>query len=86
MSLHYSGYVVMMTLVGGGLVSFWGPVIGTVAFFHRHRGFGFIDGDHPGTAFLHQSNVASKVARGQRVEYALRQGPKGLEAVDVVAV
>ena len=33
MSLHYSGYVVMMTLVGGGLVSFWGPVIGAAAFF-----------------------------------------------------
>jgi len=33
MSLHYSGYVVMMTLVGGGLVSFWGPVIGAGAFF-----------------------------------------------------
>ena len=33
MSLHYSGYVVMMTLVGGGLVSFWGPVIGAIAFF-----------------------------------------------------
>ena len=33
MSLHYSGYVVMMTLVGGGLVSFWGPVIGATAFF-----------------------------------------------------
>jgi branched-chain amino acid transport system permease protein len=33
MSLHYSGYVVMMTLVGGGLVSFWGPVIGAVVFF-----------------------------------------------------
>jgi branched-chain amino acid transport system permease protein len=33
MSLHYSGYVVMMTLVGGGLVSFWGPAIGAVAFF-----------------------------------------------------
>ncbi|WP_374447334.1 branched-chain amino acid ABC transporter permease [Stella sp.] len=32
MSLHYSGYVVMMTLVGGGLVSFWGPVAGAVAF------------------------------------------------------
>ena len=63
-------------------------MIGTVAFFHRHRGFGFIDGDHPGTAFLHQSNVASKVALGHQrpVEYALRQGPKGLEAVDVVAV
>jgi len=24
---------VMMTLVGGGLVSFWGPVIGAVVFF-----------------------------------------------------
>ncbi|MGE0718233.1 MAG: branched-chain amino acid ABC transporter permease [Alphaproteobacteria bacterium] len=33
MSLHYSGYVVMMTLVGGGLVSFWGPVVGAVVFF-----------------------------------------------------
>ena len=33
MSFHYSGYVVMMTLVGGGLVSFWGPVLGAIAFF-----------------------------------------------------
>jgi branched-chain amino acid transport system permease protein len=33
MSLHYSGYVVMITLVGGGLVSFWGPVVGAIAFF-----------------------------------------------------
>jgi branched-chain amino acid transport system permease protein len=33
MSLHQSGLVVMMTLIGGGLVSFWGPVLGTVLFF-----------------------------------------------------
>ena len=33
MSLHYSGFVVMMVLVGGGLVCFWGPVIGAIAFF-----------------------------------------------------
>ncbi len=32
MSLHYSGYVVMMTLVGGGLVTFWGPVLGALVF------------------------------------------------------
>lgn len=32
MSLHYSGHVVMMTLIGGGLVSFWGPVIGAAIF------------------------------------------------------
>ncbi len=32
MSLHSSGFVVMMVLVGGGLVSFWGPVIGALFF------------------------------------------------------
>lgn len=32
MSLHQSGFIVMMTLVGGGLVSFWGPFIGVVVF------------------------------------------------------
>ena len=32
MSLHNSGFVVMMVLIGGGMVSFWGPIIGA-AFF-----------------------------------------------------
>jgi len=32
MSLHYSGYIVMMTLVGGGLVTFWGPLLGALVF------------------------------------------------------
>ena len=33
MTLQWSGIVVLMTLTGGGLVSFWGPVLGTVVFF-----------------------------------------------------
>ena len=33
MSLHQSGLIVMMVLVGGGLVSFWGPVYGVVLYF-----------------------------------------------------
>jgi branched-chain amino acid transport system permease protein len=33
MSLNASGFVVMMVLIGGGLVSFWGPVIGAAVFF-----------------------------------------------------
>lgn len=33
MSLHASGYIVMLTLIGGGFVSFWGPVIGAIVFF-----------------------------------------------------
>ncbi|HYE91067.1 MAG TPA: branched-chain amino acid ABC transporter permease [Terriglobales bacterium] len=33
MNLQWSGVVVLMTLIGGGLVSFWGPVIGTIVYF-----------------------------------------------------
>jgi branched-chain amino acid transport system permease protein len=33
MNLNASGFVVMMVLIGGGLVSFWGPVIGAAVFF-----------------------------------------------------
>lgn len=33
MSLHASGFIVMMTIVGGGFVSFWGPVVGALVFF-----------------------------------------------------
>jgi branched-chain amino acid transport system permease protein len=33
MSLHQSGLIVMMVLIGGGLVSFWGPVLGVIAYF-----------------------------------------------------
>ena len=33
MSLHASGLIVMMVLIGGGLVSFWGPVIGVAVYF-----------------------------------------------------
>lgn len=33
MSLQWSGIIVLMTVIGGGFVSFWGPVIGTVVFF-----------------------------------------------------
>lgn len=33
MNLQWSGIVVLMTLVGGGFVSFWGPVIGVIVYF-----------------------------------------------------
>jgi len=33
MTLQWSGIVVLMTLSGGGLVSFWGPILGTIVFF-----------------------------------------------------
>ncbi len=33
MNLQWSGIIVMMTIIGGGLVSFWGPVVGTIFYF-----------------------------------------------------
>ena len=33
LSLHQSGLIVMMVLIGGGLVSFWGPILGVVLYF-----------------------------------------------------
>src|SRR4029453_4101411 len=37
MSLHQSGFVVMMVLIGGGLTSFWGPLIRAGFFILRCR-------------------------------------------------
>jgi branched-chain amino acid transport system permease protein len=44
MSLHASGNVVMMILVGGGLVSFWGPLVGTVVYFLARDVLGALTG------------------------------------------
>ncbi len=33
MSLQWSGTIVLMTLIGGGFVSFWGALVGTVVFY-----------------------------------------------------
>ncbi len=44
MSLHASGNVVMMTLIGGGLVSFWGPLAGTVVYFLARDVLGALTG------------------------------------------
>jgi superfamily II DNA/RNA helicase len=59
---------------------------GTVTFFHDGRGYGFINVGAGSDVFVHHSNTSGGIATGQRVELALRQGRKGLEAYDVVAV
>ena len=33
MNLQWSGTIVLMTLIGGGFVSFWGPVLGVILYF-----------------------------------------------------
>jgi CspA family cold shock protein len=57
-----------------------------VSYFHDRRGFGFIDGGLSADIFVHHTNTTAPIAVGQRVEFATRDGRKGLEAYDVVAV
>ncbi|HEU4842289.1 MAG TPA: DEAD/DEAH box helicase [Ilumatobacteraceae bacterium] len=60
--------------------------VGTVTFFHDRRGYGFIDGGSDGDVFIHHTNLTSTIKRGQRVEYDTREGRRGPEAFDVIAV
>ncbi|MET0578825.1 MAG: cold shock domain-containing protein, partial [Ilumatobacteraceae bacterium] len=62
--------------------------VSTVTFFHVRRGYGFIDGGEGPDVFVHHTNVphTGGLTTGQRVEFAVRAGKKGPEAIDVVAV
>ena len=59
---------------------------GTLIAFHPRRGFGFIDNGGDRDVFVHHSNLATQVRRGQRVKFELRQGRRGLEAVEVYPI
>jgi CspA family cold shock protein len=64
---------------------------GTVKWFNAEKGFGFIeqDGGAP-DVFCHFSAIVGSGYRsldeGQRVEFEVQQGQKGLQAADVRAI
>ena len=61
---------------------------GTVKFYNKAKGFGFIEPDYGKDIFVHQSGLleAHWLKEGDRVEYRLKQGETGLQAADVVVV
>ena len=65
-------------------------VIGTVKWFNGGKGYGFIQQEGGPDVFVHFSAIQSEGYRGldegQRVEFAVEQGPKGLQANNVVAL
>lgn len=63
-------------------------VTGTVKWFNAEKGFGFIaQPDGGGDVFVHHSAIQMSGYRsleeGQRVEFEVQNGPKGLMAMNV---
>ncbi len=63
-------------------------IIGTVKWFNADKGYGFIEHEGDEDVFVHYSALQSEGYRsldeGQRVEFSIERGPKGLQASNVV--
>jgi len=61
---------------------------GTVKWFNGAKGYGFIVREAGPDVFVHHSAIRAEGFRnleeGQRVEFNVEQGPKGLQATNVV--
>jgi len=61
--------------------------IGTVKWFNNGKGYGFIEREEGEDIFVHFSAILGdgfrSLEEGQRVEFSIEQGPKGLQAVSV---
>jgi CspA family cold shock protein len=62
--------------------------IGTVKWFNGSKGYGFIAREGAEDVFVHYSAIQGEgfknLDEGQRVEFSVEQGPKGLQAANVV--
>jgi CspA family cold shock protein len=57
---------------------------GTVKFFNESKGFGFVvDDESKEEYFVHISGLIDEVREGDVVEFDLKEGRKGMNAVDV---
>ena len=65
-------------------------VVGTVKWFNASKGYGFIERQGGPDVFVHFSAIQAEGYRslqeGQRVEFSIEKGPKGLQAANVTIV
>ncbi len=60
---------------------------GTVKFFNETKGFGFIkDAETQEEYFVHVSGLIDEIREGDEVTYELKEGRKGLNAINVELV
>ena len=63
-------------------------VTGTVKWFNESKGFGFIQQESGPDVFAHfsaiQGNGFKTLTEGQRVQFTVTQGQKGLQAENIV--
>lgn len=57
---------------------------GTVKFFNQSKGFGFITSADSGKdIFVHSTGLVHEIAENDKVQYDVKEGQKGLNAVNV---
>ncbi len=63
---------------------------GTVKWFNGTKGYGFISQENGPDVFVHYSAIRGdgfrNLTEGDRVEFTVQNGPKGLQASDVVRI
>ena len=63
---------------------------GTVKWFNGTKGYGFIERSGGADVFVHFSAIQGEgfknLQEGQKVEFTVEQGPKGLQAANVTIV